>query len=114
MSYVVTEHCIGCSDRSCVSVCPAECFYWAPLAVRLRGVGVAFAGADDLSSGTGMLMIHPDECISCGACETECPVEGIYDESSVPEELSCWPALNAGYTRSLSGSRKARFRQFPG
>jgi ferredoxin len=24
-----------------------------------------------------MLVIHPDECIDCGVCEPECPVEAI-------------------------------------
>ena len=28
-----------------------------------------------------MLVIHPDECIDCGVCEPECPVEAISDDS---------------------------------
>jgi ferredoxin len=24
-----------------------------------------------------MLVIHPDECIDCGICEPECPVDAI-------------------------------------
>ncbi len=24
-----------------------------------------------------MLVIHPDECIDCGVCEPECPIEAI-------------------------------------
>jgi ferredoxin len=24
-----------------------------------------------------MLVIHPDECIDCGVCEPECPVDAI-------------------------------------
>ena len=27
-----------------------------------------------------------DECINCGACEPECPVEAIFEESEVPSE----------------------------
>ena len=30
--------------------------------------------------------INPDECIDCGACEPECPVEAIFAEDSVPED----------------------------
>tara|TARA_B100000212_G_scaffold132999_1_gene99776 strand:+ start:5743 stop:5898 length:156 start_codon:yes stop_codon:yes gene_type:complete len=33
-----------------------------------------------------MLYINPDECIDCGACEPECPVEAIYEEDAVPDE----------------------------
>ncbi|MDZ7312722.1 MAG: ferredoxin family protein [candidate division KSB1 bacterium] len=33
-----------------------------------------------------MLYIHPQECIDCGACEPECPVEAIFPESEVPEK----------------------------
>jgi len=32
------------------------------------------------------LYINPEECIDCGACEPECPVDAIYDEEEVPEE----------------------------
>jgi ferredoxin len=28
--------------------------------------------------------IHPDECIACGACEPECPVNAIFAEDEVP------------------------------
>ena len=27
MAYVVAEPCIGTKDRSCVEVCPVDCFY---------------------------------------------------------------------------------------
>jgi ferredoxin len=32
------------------------------------------------------LYIDPDECIDCGACEPECPVEAIFEETEVPAE----------------------------
>jgi ferredoxin len=35
---------------------------------------------------TDSLYIDPDECIDCGACEPECPVEAIFEESEVPSE----------------------------
>ncbi len=110
MTYVVTEHCVGCCDRSCVAVCPSGCFYLAPLARQFRGLGVLFAGADSPSEDSGMVMIHPDECTNCGACETECPVEAIYEDSAVPEELRKWVETNARYTRSLSAEQKERLR----
>ena len=30
--------------------------------------------------GENMLVIHPDECIDCGVCEPECPVEAILSD----------------------------------
>jgi NAD-dependent dihydropyrimidine dehydrogenase PreA subunit len=32
------------------------------------------------------MYINPEECIDCGACEPECPVEAIYPEDEVPEK----------------------------
>ena len=55
MTYVVNDSCIKCKYMDCVSVCPVDCFY----------------------EGENMLVIHPDECIDCGVCEPECPVEAI-------------------------------------
>src|SRR5215212_712509 len=63
MTYVITEPCIGTKDQSCVEVCPVDCIYDA---------GDHF-------------MINPEECIDCGACEPECPVETIDPEDEVPE-----------------------------
>ena len=72
MPYVVTENCIRCKYMDCVEVCPVDCFY----------------------VGANMLVIHPDECIDCGVCEPECPVEAIYPDMDVPEELQEWIEMN--------------------
>lgn len=61
MPHVITSSCIGTKDQACTEVCPVECIY----------------DAGD------MLMIHPDECIDCGACVPACPVEAIYPEEDV-------------------------------
>jgi ferredoxin len=42
-----------------------------------------------------MLYIDPDECIDCGACATECPVEAIFHEDNVPEPWREFITLNA-------------------
>jgi ferredoxin len=73
MTYVVTEACIKCKYTDCVEVCPVDCFY----------------------EGNNMLMINPDECIDCGVCEPECPVEAIKPES---EELVDLIELNRKYS----------------
>ena len=48
MTYVVDENCIKCKLMDCVEVCPVDCFY----------------------EGENMLVIHPDECIDRGVCES--------------------------------------------
>jgi ferredoxin len=42
-----------------------------------------------------MLYIDPDECIDCGACVPECPVEAIYDETELPDDQQEWKQINA-------------------
>ncbi|HQU74993.1 MAG TPA: 4Fe-4S binding protein, partial [Calditrichia bacterium] len=36
----------------------------------------------------------PEECIDCGACEPECPVEAIFPEEEVPEKWASYIAKN--------------------
>jgi NAD-dependent dihydropyrimidine dehydrogenase PreA subunit len=43
------------------------------------------------------LYIDPDECIECGACEPECPVEAIFPEDEVPEEWQSFIEKNANH-----------------
>lgn len=75
MAFVVAEPCVKCRYTDCVEVCPVDCFYL----------------------GENMLVIHPDECIDCGACVPECPVEAIYDEDELPEKWSEYVELNAKF-----------------
>ena len=73
MIHVVTEPCFGCKYTDCVTVCPVECFY----------------------EGENMVYIHPEECVGCGACAPECPVEAIFPEDEVPAPWTDYIALNA-------------------
>jgi len=80
MAYVITEACIGVKDAACVDVCPVDC-------IHPRKDEPGFADAEQL-------FINPDECICCGMCESECPVNAIYDEFDVPEEYQVYIAKN--------------------
>ena len=99
MTYVVTEPCIGTKDRSCVEVCPVDCFYNKADAALNQQAGKEPAKEGD----TGMLVIHPDECIHCGACEPECPVEAIFEDDDVPEKWTDYVKLNADTCETYSG-----------
>ena len=98
MTYVVSEPCIGTKDRSCVEVCPVDCFYNYPSAELNTKVSKEPVKAGDV----GMLVIHPDECIHCGACEPECPVEAIFEDDDVPEKWNEFVQLNAKVTSEYS------------
>jgi ferredoxin len=73
MTYVVIDSCICCKYQDCVEVCPVDCFY----------------------EGENMLVIHPDECIDCGVCEPECPVDAIKPDTA--PGMESWLALNREY-----------------
>jgi ferredoxin len=74
MTYIVNEACIRCKYTDCVEVCPVDCFY----------------------EGENMLVIHPDECIDCGVCEPECPVDAIKPDTEPGAEK--WLDLNRQYS----------------
>jgi len=98
MTYVVAEPCIGTKDRSCVEVCPVDCFYDYSNAEENKKVGKEPGKDGDF----GLLVIHPDECIHCGACEPECPVEAIYEDDDVPEQWKDFVELNAKVSEGYS------------
>lgn len=98
MTYVVAQPCIGTKDRSCVEVCPVDCFYDHKNEELNKQEGKEPAKAGDF----GLLVIHPDECIHCGACEPECPVEAIFEDDDVPEKWSSFVELNAKVCESMS------------
>src|ERR1700716_2867477 len=68
VTFVVVESCIKCKLMDCVEVCPVDCFY----------------------EGENMLVIHPDECIDCGVCEPECPIEAIKPDTEPGLEKFVW------------------------
>ena len=43
-----------------------------------------------------MLVIHPDECIDCGVCEPECPIEAILPDTD--DSAEAWLELNRKYS----------------
>ena len=73
MAHVVTEACIRCKYTDCVDVCPVDCFH----------------------EGPNFLAIDPDECIDCGVCVPECPVDAIFAEEDIPSGQEHMAELNA-------------------
>src|ERR1700744_4490101 len=79
MTYVIGEACIDVKDLSCQSVCPVDCIHEADR----------------------MLVIDPEECIDCGACEPECPVEAILPEDAVPDDWQPFLRINYSFKDGL-------------
>ncbi len=72
MTHVVTSACVGHKYQDCVAVCPVDAF----------------------REMETYLVIDPDDCIDCGACIPECPVEAIFTEEDVPESEIEWIERN--------------------
>ena len=76
MTYIVTDACVKCKFMDCVEVCPVDCFY----------------------EGENFLVIAPDECIDCGVCEPECPIDAIVPDTE-DEPDGKWLQVNAEYAK---------------
>lgn len=75
MTYIVTDACVKCKYGDCVEVCPVDCFY----------------------EGEDMLVINPEECIDCGVCVPECPIDAIKsdnDKDMSAKDIILWVERN--------------------
>jgi ferredoxin len=59
------------------------------------------------------LYVDPDDCIDCGACVPECPVDAIYHETSVPAPWNRFIALNLERVTALKESGHITEKQEP-
>jgi ferredoxin len=75
VTYIIAEPCIDVKDKSCIDVCPVDCIH----------------------EFDRILVIDPEECIDCGACEPECPVEAIYPEDTLPDRWEPFVKINYAY-----------------
>ena len=67
VTYIIAEPCID--------VCPVDCIHEVDR----------------------MLVIDAEECIDCGACEPECPVEAIFPEDALPDKWEPFVKINYAY-----------------
>ena len=89
MTYIVNDKCIKCKLMDCVEVCPVDCFY----------------------EGENMLAIKPDECIDCGVCEPECPIDAIKPDTD--EGASNWVEHNTKYGNLWPNITRKRAEDVP-
>ena len=76
MAYVVADPCVKCKYTDCVSVCPVDAFH----------------------EGANSLVINPDTCIDCGACEPECPTSAIFEEGDLPDKWAVYSGINSVFS----------------
>jgi ferredoxin len=76
MTFVITDACIRCKYTECVEVCPVDCFH----------------------EGPNMLVINPNECIDCGVCVPECPIDAIIPDTV--DGADQWVELNQRLAQS--------------
>ena len=80
MTYIIGEPCIDIMDKSCIDVCPVDCIH----------------------IGERMLVIDVEECIDCGACEPECPVEAIFPEDALPDKWNAFVEINYAFPKGMT------------
>ncbi len=85
MTYVITTSCVDVKDVSCIEECPVDCIY----------------------EGDRKLYIQPSECIDCGACEPVCPVDAIYADRRLPDDLKADLADNKAFFIEVLPGRDA-------
>jgi ferredoxin len=73
MTHVVTNNCIACKYTDCVEMCPVDCFH----------------------EGPNFLVIDPEECIDCGLCINECPVNAIKQAQDLQGNEKIFLDINA-------------------
>ncbi len=69
-THVITDKCADECYAACVDVCPVDCIHPVPF-------------PDEPFKNKPFMVIDPENCINCGLCLPECPVDAIV---SSPEE----------------------------
>ncbi|MBI4251062.1 MAG: ferredoxin family protein [Candidatus Tectomicrobia bacterium] len=83
MPFVISQKCLGERYATCVSVCPVDCMHPGEY------------------KGQPVLVIDPEECIDCGVCQPECPIDAILEtEDEDPE----WAKINADLAPSFKNN----------
>jgi ferredoxin len=83
MSYVITGKCLGERYATCVAVCPVDCIHPGEY------------------KGEEFMIIDPEECIDCGACLPDCPIDAIVEtEEQSPE----WAEINKELSPLFKGN----------
>ncbi len=87
MTYVITEACIDVLDASCVEVCPVECIHH--------------------DEEDRICFIDPGSCTDCDVCVSACPVGAIFEDRSLPRDVTRFTEINALWFLDKAAARNA-------
>ena len=96
MSFIIGASCVDCMDTSCVDVCPVDCIN-GPIDIMGMGYEVGSNGKNKELFPGGQLYINPVECINCGACVPECPVDAIYRDGDEAIQKGDEQSIDSNY-----------------
>ena len=85
MTYVITSACVDMMDQSCIEVCPVDCI--------------------SVEEGDRMCYIEPNICTDCGVCEPACPVGAIFEDKSLPRDVTRFTEINALWFQDKTAAR---------
>ena len=94
MSFIIGSKCIGCLDGSCIKVCPVDCIHGP---INPTGMGKEVFEMSEEEKIGKQTYIDPNECIKCGACVPECPVDAIYSSEKEAISLSDEISVHRNY-----------------
>ena len=95
MPHVISSKCVSEVYAACQQVCPADVMHF----VAQNPPGYPLEGRP-------MMVIHQDDCIDCGACKPECPIDAILapDQQSDPDG-SYWAQINRNLAPAFVGQK---------
>jgi NAD-dependent dihydropyrimidine dehydrogenase PreA subunit len=97
MPHVISHKCISEVYAACQAVCPADVMY------TVGSVPAGYPG-----EGKPMMVINQDDCIDCGACKPECPVDAILSPDMQEDPVGqYWQAINRNLAPAFLGQKSA-------
>ena len=95
MPHVISHKCISEIYAACQAVCPADVMH------LIGQMPPGYPGA-----GQPMMVVHQDDCIDCGACKPECPIDAIIppDQQENPQG-QYWQAVNRNIAPAVIGQK---------
>ena len=94
MSFIIGNKCVGCIDGACLKVCPMDCIHGP---IRNDNMGKESLLMTEEEKQGKQLYIDPTECIDCGACVPECPVDEIYTSEKQAYDINDEISVHKNY-----------------
>jgi ferredoxin len=94
MAFIITSKCLTEVYAACQQVCPVDCMHF-----------VATMPAGYPGEGEAWMAIDQADCIDCGACKPECPIDAIIDSPDQQPDGADWARINQELAPQHRGQR---------